>query len=157
MIAWWVLIPLLLFFDPDLPRRLGVAGGSWDVISFTVWYNIVRPIAVGTMLVGACHTLFSMRSSIVQSLKGAFAASAEAAHEGAAIERTEKDIPHAGCSSASLVLLVPIVGIYYYFTHGLCLRDHCGAGDDAHRASCFRRWAATWWDWWAARTSRSPG
>ena len=89
VIAWWVLIPLLLFFDPDLPRRLGVdTGASWDVISYTVWYNIVRPIAVGTMLVGACHTLFSMRSSIMQSLKGAFAASTGAAHEAASIERT---------------------------------------------------------------------
>ena len=23
VIAWWILIPLLLFFDPDLPRRIG--------------------------------------------------------------------------------------------------------------------------------------
>ena len=57
MLAWWVLIPLLLFFDPDLPRRIGGAGP--DVAAYTVWYNIVRPIAVGTMLVGACNTLFS--------------------------------------------------------------------------------------------------
>jgi len=119
IIAWWVIIPLLLFFDPDLPRRLGVAGSSWDVISFTVWYNIVRPMAVGTMLVGACHTLFSMRSSIIQSLKGAFVASTEAAHEGAAIERTEKDIAPKWVLIGILALLVPIVGIYYYFTHGL--------------------------------------
>jgi putative OPT family oligopeptide transporter len=119
VIAWWVLIPLLLFFDPSLPQRLGVAGSSWDVISYTVWYNIVRPIAVGTMLVGACHTLFSMRSSIMQSLKGAFAASAEAAHEGAAIERTEKDIPPRWVLTGVLALLVPTIGIYYYFTHGL--------------------------------------
>ena len=119
IVAWWVIIPLLLFFDPDLPHRLGVAGASWDVISFTVWYNIVRPIAVGTMLVGACHTLFSMRSSIVQSLKGAFTASAEAAHEGAAIERTERDIAPRWILIGVLALLVPITGIYYYFTHGL--------------------------------------
>jgi uncharacterized oligopeptide transporter (OPT) family protein len=120
VIAWWVLIPLLLFFDPDLPRRLGAgAGAPWDVVSFTVWYNIVRPIAVGTMLVGAGHTLFSMRDSILRSLKGAFAASTEAAHESAAIERTEKDIPPKWILIGILVLLVPIVSIYYYFTHGL--------------------------------------
>jgi OPT family oligopeptide transporter len=118
IIAWWVIIPLLLFFDPDLPRRLGVAGSSWDVISFTVWYNIVRPIAVGTMLVGACHTLFSMRSSIIQSLKGAFTASAEAAHEGAAVERTEKDISPRWVLTGVLALLVPTIGIYFYFTRG---------------------------------------
>jgi putative OPT family oligopeptide transporter len=119
LLAWWILIPLLLFFDPDLAHRLGVSGGSWDVISYTVWYNIVRPIAVGTMLVGAAHTLFSMRSSILQSLKGAFAASAEAAHEGAAIERTEKDIAPRWILIGVAALLVPITGIYFYFTHGL--------------------------------------
>jgi putative OPT family oligopeptide transporter len=120
VIAWWVLIPLLLFFDPDLPRRLGAgASAPWDVLSFTVWYNIVRPIAVGTMLVGACYTLFSMRDSIVRSLRGAFTASAEAAREGTPVERTERDIPPKWVLVGVLVLLVPITAIYYYFTHGI--------------------------------------
>ncbi len=120
VIAWWVLIPLLLFFDPDLPRRLGAgASAPWDVVAYTVWYNVVRPIAVGAMLVGACYTLFSMRQSIVASLRGAFAASAEAAHEGATIERTERDISPRWVLTGILVLLVPITAIYYYFTHGL--------------------------------------
>ena len=89
LIAWWLLIPLLLFFDPDLPRRLGAgANPAWDVAAFSVWYNIVRPIAVGTMLVGACSTLFSMRTSIARSLSGAFGASAAAAREKNAGRRT---------------------------------------------------------------------
>jgi putative OPT family oligopeptide transporter len=120
VIAWWVLIPLLLFFDPDLPRRLGAgADASWDVISYTVWYNVVRPIAVGTMLVGAGYTLFSMRSSIVRSLRGAFSASAEAAREGVLVERTERDIPPRWVLAGTLVLMVPITAIYYFFTQSL--------------------------------------
>ena len=59
------------------------ANPQWDVAAYTVWYNIVRPIAVGTMLVGACHTLFSMRASITQSIAGALGASrAAGAMEG---------------------------------------------------------------------------
>src|SRR5580658_4497363 len=116
-IAWWVLIPLLLFFDPDLPRRLGVGQhAAWDVISFSVWYNIVRPIAVGTMLVGSCHTLFSMRKSIMESLAGAFGASARAAHEGRHIERTDRDIPFQWVAIGTGVLTIAITAIYYYFT-----------------------------------------
>ncbi len=120
VVAWWVLIPLLLFFDPDLPHRLGVNGGtaSWDVLSFTVWYNIVRPIAVGTMLVGAANTLFRMRGSISRSIRGAFAASA-AAREGDKLERTERDIPARWILFGILALLVPITAIYFYFTGGL--------------------------------------
>ncbi len=117
LIAWWILIPLLLFFDPDLPRRLGAAQNpQWDVAAYTLWYNIVRPIAVGTMLVGACHTLFSMRGSITQSIKGALAASRTAAHEGRHIERTDRDIPFNWLAVGTVILTIAITGIYYYFT-----------------------------------------
>ncbi len=119
VIAWWVLIPLLLFFDPDLPRRLGAGGAApWDVLSFTVWYNIVRPIAVGTMLVGAFHTLFRMRASIARSIRGAFEASA-AARAGAVLERTERDIPPRWILIGILALMIPITAIYFFFTRGL--------------------------------------
>jgi OPT family oligopeptide transporter len=118
VIAWWVLIPLLLFFDPDLASRLGAgAGASWDVVSYSVWYNIVRPIAVGMMLVGACYTLFSMRGTILRSLRGAFAATG-GAHDGKLIERTERDIPARWIVIGVVALLVPITGIYFYFTQG---------------------------------------
>ncbi|HLN00104.1 MAG TPA: oligopeptide transporter, OPT family [Bryobacteraceae bacterium] len=117
VIAWWFLIPLLLFFDPDLPRRLGAAQNpQWDVAAYTLWYNIVRPIAVGTMLVGACHTLYSMRDSITQSVKGALGASRAAAHEGRHIERTERDIPFNWLVIGTVILTIAITGIYYYFT-----------------------------------------
>jgi len=117
LIAWWVLIPLLLFFDPDLPRRLGAGQHpQWDVAAYTLWYNIVRPIAVGTMLVGACYTLFSMRESIMQSVRGALGASAAATHEGHTVDRTDRDIPFQWLVIGTIVLTVAITAIYYYFT-----------------------------------------
>jgi putative OPT family oligopeptide transporter len=117
LIAWWIFIPLLLFFDPDLPRRLGAAQTpQWDVAAYTLWYNIVRPIAVGAMLVGACHTLFSMRESIAASVRGAIGASRAATHEGRHIERTERDIPFNWLVIGTVVLTIAVTGIYYYFT-----------------------------------------
>jgi putative OPT family oligopeptide transporter len=118
IIAWWLLVPLLLFFDPDLPTRLHFAtNASWDVIANSVWLNIVRPIAVGMMLVGACHTLFSMRDSILRSIRGAFTASS-AARDGAPLAPSERDIPARWILIGILALLVPITAIYFYFTHG---------------------------------------
>jgi OPT family oligopeptide transporter len=117
IIAWWILIPLLLFFDPDLPRRIGTNDPA--IAAYSVWYNVVRPIAVGTMLVGAASTMFSMRASLASSLRGIFKASAAAAHEAHALDRTERDIPQRWVVLSTLALLVPITGIYYYFTHGL--------------------------------------
>lgn len=116
ILAWWMLIPLLLFFDPDLSARLGGgANATPDVEAYTLWYNIVRPIAVGAMLVGAANTLLSMRSSIVQSIRGAIGASA-AAKAGQARERTDRDIPFGWLAVGTVVLLVAIVVIYYMFT-----------------------------------------
>ena len=116
VIAWWILIPLLLFFDPDLPRRIGTTDPS--TAAFSVWYNVVRPIAVGTMLVGAASTMFSMRASLLSSLRGIFTASTKAAHEEKLLDRTERDIPARWVVLAMLVLMIPITAIYYYFTHG---------------------------------------
>ncbi len=114
IIAWWLLIPLLLFFDPDLSARLGGAA-AWDVAAFTVWYNVVRPVAVGAMLVAAFYTLFSMRRSISRSLRGAFAATA-AARAGATRERTEYDIPPRWILLGIVFLMLPVTAIYYYYT-----------------------------------------
>jgi OPT family oligopeptide transporter len=116
VLAWWIFIPLLLFFDPDLPRRIGTADPS--IAAYTLWFNIVRPIAVGTMLVGAASTLWGMRASLAKSLKGAFAASTRSAHEEQSIERTEHDIPAKYILPAIIALLVPIAFIYYFFTGG---------------------------------------
>jgi len=116
VLAWWIFIPLLLFFDPDLPRRIGTSDPS--IAAYTLWFNIVRPIAVGTMLVGAASTLWGMRASLVKSLKGAFAASARSAHEAQSVERTDHDIPPKWILPAILILLVPIAFIYYFFTGG---------------------------------------
>ena len=116
LIAWWILIPLLLFFDPDLPRRIGTPDPA--IAGYTVWYNIVRPIAVGTMLVGAANTMFSMRESLISSLRGVFTTSGLAAREGRDIERTERDIPAKWVVLATAALLVPTTGIYFYFTRG---------------------------------------
>ncbi len=120
IVAWWMLIPLLLFFDPDLPVRLGgPAVATPDVLAFTVWYNVVRPIAVGAMLVAACHTLFSMRHSIAKSLKGAMAASASAsASSGGPVEtpRTERDIPIRWWIFGTASLTAATLALYFAFT-----------------------------------------
>jgi OPT family oligopeptide transporter len=117
IIAWWILIPLLLFFDPDLPRRIGTNDPA--VAANSVWFNVVRPIAVGTMLVGAASTMFSMRESLWSSSRGIFSASSAAAHEAKTADPTEQDIPPRWVVISTAVLLIPITGIYYYFTHGI--------------------------------------
>jgi putative OPT family oligopeptide transporter len=120
VIAWLVLIPLILFIDPELPHRVGSTTGGvapWDLVSYTVWYNVVRPIAVGAMLVGAVYTLYSMRESVLRSIKGAFQASAATGEGAAARTRLDTDIPIKWIILSIAALMVPITIIYHSFAH----------------------------------------
>src|SRR3989441_5468855 len=116
--AWWVLIPLVLFIDPDLPRRLGAPAGvpvPWDAISQNVWFNVVRPIAVGTMLVSAVYTLYSMRESLLASVRGAMASTGRSG-SAAFTSRLDRDIPLRWIVISVVALVIPIGLIYYRFT-----------------------------------------
>lgn len=114
-IAWWVLIPLVLFIDPALPARLGAEAGAWEDVSYRVWFNVVRPIAVGTMLVAAIYTLYSMRESLLASVRGALGVRAKAGIADLQ-NRLEIDIPLKWVVVSIGVLAFPILFIYYRFT-----------------------------------------
>jgi putative OPT family oligopeptide transporter len=118
VLAWLVLVPLALFLNPSLPLQLQAVGTHGPPplteIAFSVWYNQIRPIAVGAMLVGAAWTMWGMRSSIAEAFHGAF-------HKGSAAQplRTEKDLPSRGIVAAIAALAVPVFLIYYHFSRSL--------------------------------------
>ena len=71
VIAWGLLIPLLIFFlGPQLQTFLPAAAKdeNWLGLATAVWRFIVRPIAVGGMMVGTCYTLFRMRKNLLAGL-----------------------------------------------------------------------------------------
>lgn len=93
VLAWGLMVPLLLFFmGPNLQQYVPAGAGEegWAAMAASVWRFIVRPIAVGGMLVGASFTLFRMRGSIAAGLSRAIrevGGGAEAAGEGGRTER----------------------------------------------------------------------
>jgi len=113
VLAWFVLVPFALFLNPDFGQRLAGADGAPPLseLVFTIWYNQIRPIAVGAMLVGAAWTLWQMRTSLAQAFRGAF-------HRGSRAEplRTEKDLPARGVMLGIAGLAVPVALIYYHFS-----------------------------------------
>jgi putative OPT family oligopeptide transporter len=116
VLAWFVLVPLALFLNPELPARLAGPSGPPPLgeLVFSIWYNEIRPIAVGAMLVGAVWTLWRMRASILQAFRGAF-------HKGSRAEprRTERDLAPAGVLLAIAGLSIPVAVIYYHFSQSL--------------------------------------
>ncbi len=74
VLAWGLLVPLLIFFlGPQLKQYLPAdTPDNWAAMAVAVWRFIVRPIAVGGMLVGAAYTLYGMRKSLTAGLGKAF-------------------------------------------------------------------------------------
>lgn len=119
VLAWGFIVPLLIYFlGPQLAAFLpaGTAQGSWSDISDAVWSNIVRPIAVGGMLVGAASTLFGMRSSIAAGLSRAIRdlRQRSAQHE---VVRTERYMSSKVVFALIGLAFAFMIALYIYFSH----------------------------------------
>jgi putative OPT family oligopeptide transporter len=94
VIAWGLLIPLLIYFlGPQLQNYLPPGtqtDASWLAMANAVWRFIVRPIAVGSMMVGTCYTLFRMRKNLLAGLGKAFAELRGGTPAPESISRTER-------------------------------------------------------------------
>jgi putative OPT family oligopeptide transporter len=121
VVSWGLLVPLLVYFvGPSLPPMpAGTAAHAyWGGIATGVWFSIVRPIAVGGMLVGAGFTLFRMRKQLGVGMKRAVSdlKKSAAAHE--ASSRTERDLNAKAVFAGVFAVLLAMIGLYYFFIHG---------------------------------------
>lgn len=104
VVAWGLLIPLLVFFlGPQLRTFLPgeVKPDDWLGLTDNVWRFIVRPIAVGSMMVGTCYTLFRMRKNLIAGLGKAFGELRGGAPSSETVSRTERYM-----SSKTVFLLI---------------------------------------------------
>jgi len=92
VLAWGLMVPLLMFFLGPRLREFVPSGtpDDWAAMAGAVWLFIVRPIAVGGMLVGAAYTLFKMRNSLTSGIGRAFADLRQTAGQQAKLVRTER-------------------------------------------------------------------
>jgi putative OPT family oligopeptide transporter len=92
VLAWGLMVPLLMYFlGPQLRQYIPAdTPDNWAAIAAAVWRFIVRPIAVGGMLVGAAYTLFNMRKSLTAGLGKAFGDLRQTASQRAQLSRTEQ-------------------------------------------------------------------
>jgi putative OPT family oligopeptide transporter len=126
VLAWFLLVPLLLFINPAGEMYLHVPFASGDypdhaALANMVWYAQVRPLAVGAMLVGAFYTLFKMRKSLGAGIARAFRDLGKIGKGGSGeqVARTERDLPLAWVTVAIFAMIVPIAYVYYLFCHSL--------------------------------------
>jgi putative OPT family oligopeptide transporter len=92
VLAWGLLVPMIIFFlGPQLKHYLPAdTPDDWAAMAAAVWRFIVRPIAVGGMLVGAAYTLFKMGKSLTAGLGRALSDLRQTADQRAKLSRTEQ-------------------------------------------------------------------
>ncbi len=122
LMAWGLMVPLLVYFlGPELARNLpaGAGGGAWDAVATDVWRNIVRPIAVGGMLVGASYTMFKMRNSLATGIRRAVADLKKAGGQGEAQDRTQVDLNFKVVFLGLAVTFATMILLYNFFAQSL--------------------------------------
>jgi putative OPT family oligopeptide transporter len=114
VLAWGLMVPLLMFFlGPQLKQYLPAdTPENWAAVAAAVWRFIVRPIAVGGMLVGAAYTLFKMRESLTVGLGRAFSDLRQTAEQHAKLSRTERYM-----SSKTVFGLIAVVFVLMCFLY----------------------------------------
>jgi putative OPT family oligopeptide transporter len=118
VLAWGMMVPLLMFFlGPQLKQYLPAdTSGDWATMSVAVWRFIVRPIAVGGMLVGAAYTLFKMRASLTAGLGKAFSELRQTADQRAQMSRTERYMSSKAVFGLIAAMFVLMCFLYIHLT-----------------------------------------
>jgi len=120
VLAWGLLVPLLTFTIGPYIQATQPAGQpiSWTLLAGAIYFSIVRPIAVGGMLVGASYTLFKMRKQLALGMGRAVSDLKKSAAVHAATNRTERDLPAKAVFAGVAVVFLAMILLYHYFIAG---------------------------------------
>lgn len=122
LLAWGLFVPLIMWIlGPNLESFLMTNGcidinGGMGVMATQVWKLIVRPIAIGGMLVSAAYTLYNMRNNLVTGLVRAVNDLKKAAGAKSDEVRTERDLNFKTVFVMLLIASFLVGCIYYHFT-----------------------------------------
>jgi putative OPT family oligopeptide transporter len=117
VLAWLVFIPAALFLNPQLPSQLAINGQAPDMseVIFSIWYNQIRPIAVGAMIVGAAKTMWGLRGPLVEAFQRAMRKGSRVVSPS----RLEQDLDPKIILIATVLLVIPMSLLYYYFSQSV--------------------------------------
>ncbi|MGQ9619141.1 MAG: OPT family oligopeptide transporter [Candidatus Aminicenantia bacterium] len=126
VLAWGLFAPLLIYFlGPQLAEKfypgVPISEVSWDGMVVNVWKFIIRPIAVGGMLVGAFFTLYRMRKNLSAGIKRSISDVKKAAEAGEVTSRIEKDLNIKIVLLGLIASFVLMIFLYRVFSGGFSI------------------------------------
>jgi putative OPT family oligopeptide transporter len=120
LLAWGLLVPLLTYVLGPGIQAAAPAGTplDWGTLSGAIYFSIVRPIAVGGMLVGAAFTLFRMRKQLAIGMGRAVGDLKKSTEARAAASRPERDLNMKAVFAGIALVFVAMIVLYYFFIAG---------------------------------------
>ncbi len=121
VLAWGLLIPLFMYFmGPEIHAFLptGASDEGWLPQTMAVWRFVVRPIAVGGMLVGAAYTLWRMRANLWLGLSRAFSEVRGGTPNPEGVARTERYMSSRVVVVLIGVIFAAMIVLYTYLSGG---------------------------------------
>jgi len=120
LLSWGLFVPLLLYFvGPVLETGFKPQGSpeeQWIAQAYGVWRYMVRPIAIGGMLMSAVFTLWRMRKNLLGGLSRSISDVRKAAAGMGEIKRTEQDLSLKWVSPAIIVAGIVTFFLYNFFS-----------------------------------------
>jgi putative OPT family oligopeptide transporter len=119
LLAWGLFVPLLMFLlGPQISAQAAANGVEvdWAAQALAVWRFLVRPIAVGGMLVGAATTLFKMRNNLAKGLGRAVKDLQSSAGASAATSRLDRDMNMRVVFGGLVVAFLLMIAVYFWFS-----------------------------------------
>jgi OPT family oligopeptide transporter len=135
LLAWGLFVPILLYFigptldiaaiantimadalkENEILSMQEATVQAWIKSATNIWSFIVRPIAIGGMLMSAVFTLFRMRKSLATGLKRSISDVKKAATGEHVVIRTEKDLSFKQVMVGILLSAIATFFIYFFF------------------------------------------
>jgi putative OPT family oligopeptide transporter len=120
LLSWGLFVPLLLYFvGPTLETGIGHGEEGWIDQAIAVWKYMVRPIAIGGMLMSAIYTLYRMRKSLIGGVTRSVGDVKKGATGAVHILRTDKDISLKWVGPGILIGAFLTFLIYQHFSHNI--------------------------------------
>ncbi len=116
VLAWGLFVPLLvLILAPQYAPLVNGGVMSWAEVSKSIFSNIVKPIAIGGMLMSAAYTLYGMRKSLFAGIKRSVDDVKKAATAKEVTKRTDKDISIKIVFMGLLAISALTFVVYWWF------------------------------------------
>jgi putative OPT family oligopeptide transporter len=121
LLSWGLFVPLLLYFlGPQLETLIQPTGSpdaQWIAMAYGAWRFIVRPIAIGGMLMSAAYTLFRMRKSLASGLGRSIGDVRKAATGTHEVSRVDKDLKFSWVLIGIVIAAILTFFVYNHFAH----------------------------------------